>query len=102
MGPGGSQVGHSGVTTRDIRGDVARDELAKRWGEWTKTASWSEESWRVTQSEQSASSRGCRDGVGARGGQRASGPAKNGVLRCSECRAHNLLAAVGLRMHTVA
>ena len=49
-----------------------------------------------------ASSRGCRDGVGARGGQRAIGPAKNGVLRCSERRAHNLLAAVGLRMDTVA
>ena len=45
---------------------------------------------------------GCRDRVGARGGQRAKGPAKNGVLRCSERRAHNLLAAVGLRMHTVA
>ena len=49
-----------------------------------------------------ASSRGCRDRVGAREGQRVSGPAKNGVLRCSERRAHNLLAAVGLRMHTVA
>ena len=40
--------------------------------------------------------------MGARGGQRAIGPAKNGVLRCSERRAHNLLAAVGLRMHTMA
>ena len=49
-----------------------------------------------------ASSRGCRDRVGARGGQRASGLAKIGVLRCSERRALNLLAAVGLRMHTIA
>ena len=102
MGLGGSHMWRSGATMRDGRDDVARDELAKRRRERTKTASWSEESWRVTQSEQNASSRGCRDGVGARGGQRASGPAKNGVLRCSERRAHNLLAAVGLRMHTVA
>ena len=92
----------SGATMRDMRDDVARDGLAKRRRERTKTASWSEECWRVTQSEQNASSRGCRDRVGARGGQRASGPAKNGVLRCSERRAHNLLAAVGLRMHTIA
>ena len=92
----------SSATMRGRRGDVARDGLAKPRREQTKTASWSEESWRVTQSEQNASSRGCRDGVGARGGQRASGLAKNGVLRCSERRAHNLLAAVGLRMHTVA
>ena len=42
----------SGATTRDRRDDVARDELAKRRRERTKTASWSEESWRVTQSEQ--------------------------------------------------
>ena len=102
MGPGGLQMQRSGATTRDRRDDVAHDELAKRRRERTKTASWSEESWRVTQSEQKASSRGCRDRVGARGGQRASGLAKIGVLRCSECRAHNLLAAVGLRMHTVA
>ena len=43
-----------------------------------------------------ASSRECRDRVGARGGQRAKGLAKIGVLRCSERRAHNLLAAAGL------
>ena len=42
----------SGATTTDRRDDVARDGLAKRRRERTKTASWSEESWRVTQSEQ--------------------------------------------------
>ena len=95
----------SGATTRASRGDVARDELAKRRREWTKTASWSEGSWRVTQSEQKrqAEGAGMEWGPGeARGGQRVSGLAKNGVLRCSERRAHNLLAAVGLRMHTIA
>ena len=42
----------SGATTRGSRDDVARDGLAKRRHERTKIASWSEESWRVTQSEQ--------------------------------------------------
>ena len=105
MGPGGSQVRRSGATMRDRRDDVARNGLAKQRRERTKTASWSEECWRVTQSEQmrQAEGAGIEWGPGeARGGQRASGPAKNGVLRCSERRAHNLLAAVGLRMHTVA
>ena len=102
MGPGGLQVRRSGATTRASRGDVARNELAKRRHEQTKTASWSEESWRVTQSEQMRQAGGAGIEWGARGGQRASGPAKNGVLRCSERRAHNLLAAVGLRMHTIA
>ena len=92
----------SGATTTDRRDDVARDGLAKRWRERTKTASRSEESWRVTQSEQKRQAEGAEDRVGARGGQRAKGLAKNGVLRCSERRAHNLLAEVGLRMHIVA
>ena len=58
MGPGGSQVQRSGATTRDRRDDVARDGLAKRRRERTKTASWSEESWRVTQSEQKRQAEG--------------------------------------------
>ena len=58
MGPGGSQMRRSGATTRDRRDDVARDELAKRRRERTKTASWSEESWRVTQSEQKRQAEG--------------------------------------------
>ena len=40
------------VATRGLGDDVARDALAKRRGEGTKTASWSEECWRVTQREQ--------------------------------------------------
>ena len=92
----------SGATTTDSRGDVARDELAKRRRERTKTASWSKECWRVTQSEQMRQAEGAGIEWGPGGGQIASGPAKIGVLRCSERRAHNLLAAVGLRMHTVA
>ena len=92
----------SGATTRGSRDDVARDELAKRRRERTKTASWSEECWRVTQSEQMHQAEGAGIEWGARGGQRVSGLAKIGVLRCSERRAHNLLAAVGLRMHTIA
>ena len=58
MVPGGSQMRRSGATTRDRRDDVARDELAKRRRERTKTASWSEESWRVTQSEQKRQAEG--------------------------------------------
>ena len=58
MGPGGSQMQRSGATTRGSRDDVARDELAKRRRERTKTASWSEESWRVTQSEQKRQAEG--------------------------------------------
>ena len=58
MGPGGSQMRRSGVTTTDRRDDVAHDELAKRRREQTKTASWSAESWRVTQSEQKRQAEG--------------------------------------------
>ena len=58
MGPGGSQVRHSSATMRDRRDDVARDELAKQRRERTKTASRSEECWRVTQSEQKCQAEG--------------------------------------------
>ena len=48
----------SGATTTDRRDDVARDELAKRRREQMKTASWSENSWRVTQSKQKRQAEG--------------------------------------------
>ena len=70
----------SGVTTRDSRGDMARDELAKRRCERTKTASWSEESWRVTQSEQKRQA----EGAGTEWGQGRAESEGTGEKWCPE------------------
>ena len=90
------------MATWVLGSDVARDELAKRRSEGTKTASRRKESWKGVARVKREASRECGGRMGAREGSRASGQVKSGVLRSSERRAHNLLAAVGLKQHTVA